>query len=51
MELARYSLRPNQAMNFFVDPTDGHDDFLMSAALAVHAATGYRPRGARGRAA
>lgn len=49
MEHARSSLRPNQTMNFYVDPREGHDDFLMSAALAVEAAQGWEPRGARGR--
>jgi len=42
------SFRSNQTMNFFVDPAQGHDDFLMSLALLAEAAR-YRPRGARGR--
>ena len=46
---ARYSVRANQTMNFYVDPTEGHDDFLMSMALLVEAASQYRPRSARGR--
>ena len=45
---ANSSFRSNQTMNFFVDPIQGHDDFLMSMALLVEAAC-YRPRGARGR--
>jgi hypothetical protein len=43
---ARY--RPNQTMSFFVDPARGHDDFLMSLALVVKAASTYEPREARG---
>jgi hypothetical protein len=48
MEQARSALRANQTMNFFVDPRQGHDDFLMSAALVVQAAEAFRPREARG---
>jgi len=48
MERARSAFRPNQTMNFFVDASEGHDDFLMSLALLVEAAE-YAPRGARGR--
>ena len=40
--------RANQTMNFYVDPRQGHDDFLMSLALWVKAAE-YQPRSARGR--
>jgi hypothetical protein len=47
-EKARSQYRPNQTMNFFVDPSDGHDDFLMSLALATEAGRGYIPRSARG---
>jgi hypothetical protein len=36
-------------MNFYVDPSEGHDDYLMSLALTVEAATDARPRTARGR--
>ncbi len=49
MELARVAYRANQTLNFFVDPSEGHDDYLMSLALAVEAASGARPRTARGR--
>jgi len=35
-------------MNFYVDPAQGHDDFLMSLALLAEAAKQYEPRGARG---
>ena len=48
MEKAKSLYRPNQSMNFYVDPAQGHDDFLMSLALAVEAANNYKPRGARG---
>jgi hypothetical protein len=48
-ELARVAYRANQTMNFFVDPADGHDDYLMSLALALEASAGSRPRTARGR--
>ena len=48
METAKSHYRPNQTMNFYVDASRGHDDFLMSLALLVEAANGYTPRGARG---
>ena len=48
MEMARSQYRPNQTVNFYVDPTQGHDDFLMSLALLVEAASQYSPRSARG---
>ncbi len=48
MEGAKSQYRPNQTMNFYVDPSRGHDDFLMSLALMVEAANQYTPRGARG---
>jgi len=48
MERAKSQYRPNQTMNFYVDPAQGHDDFLMSLALLVKAADQYVPRGARG---
>jgi hypothetical protein len=35
-------------MNFYVDPAQGHDDFLMSLALLVEAAGKYSPRSAKG---
>jgi hypothetical protein len=41
--------RPNRTLNFFVDPSDGHDDFLMSLALLIESAALYEPRTARGR--
>jgi hypothetical protein len=48
MERAKSQYRPSQTMNFYVDPAEGHDDFLMSLALVVEAANQYEPRGARG---
>jgi len=47
--LARSTLHENQRLSFYVDPREGHDDLLMSAALAVEAAAGAEPRVARGR--
>ncbi|MFC1910597.1 hypothetical protein ACFLXC_04860 [Chloroflexota bacterium] len=41
MERAKSVYRPNQTMTFYVDPSEGHDDFLMSLALAVEAADRY----------
>jgi hypothetical protein len=35
-------------MAFFVDPADGHDDFLVSLALLVEAGSDAAPRTARG---
>ncbi|HEY8490586.1 MAG TPA: hypothetical protein VIO14_06305 [Dehalococcoidia bacterium] len=49
LELARAIYRPNRTMSFFVDPAEGHDDYLMSLALTVEAAAGLLPRAARGR--
>ena len=48
MEKARSQYRPNQTINFYVDPSQGHDDFLMSLALLVEAAQKYSPRSAKG---
>lgn len=51
VELARVAYRPNQQMNFYVDPADGHDDYLASLALALDAGRTLdtQPRIARGR--
>lgn len=49
IELARAEYRPNRRLAWHVDPRDGHDDYLMSLALAVEAARDLRPRSARGR--
>jgi hypothetical protein len=46
---AKSLYRPNQTLNFFVPPADGHDDFLMSLALLVEAAGLYSPRSASAR--
>ena len=48
MEKARSQYRASQTMNFYVEPSQGHDDFLMSLALVVEATRLYEPRGARG---
>ncbi|MBA7596039.1 hypothetical protein ES703_03008 [subsurface metagenome] len=48
LERAKSVFRPSQTMNFYVDPHQGHDDFLMSLALLIEAAE-YRPRSAKGR--
>lgn len=50
MELARVQYRPSRQMNFFVEPSQGHDDYLVSASLAVEAAKEIetKPRVARG---
>ncbi len=49
IERAKGVYKPNRTMNFFVEEHDGHDDFLMSAALVVEAASTYAPRRAKGR--
>jgi len=48
MERAKSQYRPSQTMNFYVDPAQGHDDFLMSLALVIEAANQYEPRVGRG---
>ena len=48
VELAQGRYRPNQTMDFYVEPGRGHDDLLMSTALLVRASQ-YTPRRARGR--
>ena len=48
-QLARSTLHENQRLSFYVDPREGHDDLLMSLALAVEAAAGAEPRFALGR--
>jgi hypothetical protein len=50
-QLARSTLHENQRLSFYVDPREGHDDLLMSLALAVEAAAGAEPRIAVGRQA
>ena len=49
LERAKSQYRPSQTMNFYVDPAQGHDDFLMSLALLVEAANQYEPKTAVGR--
>ena len=49
MEKAKSHYRPSQTMNFYVDPSQGHDDFLMSLALLAEAANRYEPRSAKGK--
>ncbi len=49
MERAKSYYRPSQTMNFYVDPSEGHDDFLMSLALLVEAGRQYEPREAKGK--
>ena len=48
MERAKSFFRASQTMNFYVDPSEGHDDYLMSLALLVEAANQYSPRTASG---
>jgi hypothetical protein len=48
IEKAKGHYRPSQTMNFYVNPTEGHDDYLMSLALLVEAGKQYQPREARG---
>jgi len=48
LEKARVQYRPNQTMNFYVDPQEGHDDFLMSLALLPQAARDLGSREAKG---
>jgi hypothetical protein len=48
MERAKSQYRPSQTMNFYVEPSEGHDDFLMSLALLVEAANQYEPKMAVG---
>jgi hypothetical protein len=49
MEKAKSCYRPNRTVNFFVEPTQGHDDFLMSLALLVEAGKDCMPRKAKGK--
>jgi hypothetical protein len=41
---ARYALAAGQRLSFFVPPAAGHDDYIMSLALAVRAASLGAPR-------
>src|SRR5690606_40322011 len=50
LALARGTYRDERTLRFDVDPGEGHDDYLVSLALAVAAARHVgRPRTARGR--
>jgi hypothetical protein len=49
MEKAKSCYHPNRTINFFVEPSQGHDDFLMSLALLVEAGKDYIPRKAKGK--
>lgn len=49
MEQAKGVYRPNQTMSFSVEPSRGHDDFLISLALVLEAASTHHPREAKGR--
>jgi hypothetical protein len=40
---AKHTVLPGGFMNFYVDPSDGHDDFLLSLALLAHAASQSTP--------
>ncbi len=48
LEHSKQVFRPNQTMNFYVDPSEGHDDFLMSMALCCHAVKDWQPKVAKG---
>ncbi len=43
LRLARSVHLSNQQLNFFVPDGEGHDDYLISAALCVHAAGDFNP--------
>lgn len=45
---AKQVYRPNHTLDFFVDASEGHDDYLMSLALVVQAAKRYTPKRAQG---
>jgi len=49
LESAAADYKPNRALNFYVDPSKGHDDYLVSLALTVEAAARYEPRSAVGK--
>jgi hypothetical protein len=48
LESAEADYKPSRTLNFYVDPSKSHDDYLMSLALTVEAATRYEPRAAMG---
>lgn len=49
LELCRAAFRANRTMNFYVEPRDGHDDYVISLALLVATLEAASPRRARGR--
>ena len=51
IEHCHSAYRPNRTINFYVEQRDGHDDYVISLALAVAAAAKAAPRRARGRPA
>jgi hypothetical protein len=48
LQKAKAQYRPNQTINFYVDPQEGHDDFLISLALVAQAGKDFSPREAKG---
>jgi hypothetical protein len=48
LERAKCHYRPSKTLNFYVNPSEGHDDYLISLALLVEAAESYEAREARG---
>jgi len=49
MERAKCHYRPSQTVNFYVSPSEVHDDFLVSLALLVEAAERYEAKTAVGK--
>jgi hypothetical protein len=49
LEQCRAAYRANQTLSFYVDESDGHDDYVISLALALAASADAGPRPARGR--
>ncbi|OGO48969.1 MAG: hypothetical protein A2W34_03965 [Chloroflexi bacterium RBG_16_64_32] len=49
LRLCRAEYRPNRTVAWHVDPADAHDDYVVSIALAVQAASTLKQRAARGR--
>ena len=47
-ERAKCHYRPSKTVNFYVSPSEGHDDYLMSLALVVEAANQYERKTAVG---
>ena len=48
LERAKCHYRPSKTLNFYVNPLEGHDDYLVSLALLVEAAESYEAREAWG---